>query len=86
MSFIADLAIAAISAFDPVTGFLLGSFKATMDDGLPGMILNLASNALPGGFIKDIGIAAYLEMSANPSSAEHAAHLASANSGIAIRC
>ncbi len=86
MSLFLDIAIAALSALDPVTGFILGTFTSAVEGGPAGVILNLATTALPGGFVKDIGISLALELAATEAGATKAARIIAPSGSPAIRC
>ena len=86
MSLFLDIAIAAVSSFDPVTGFIMGTFKSAVEYGPAGVVLNLSTTVLPGGFVKDIGVSLALEAAATEAGATRAARIIAPSGSPAIRC
>lgn len=86
MSFFLDIAIAAVSTFNPIAGFMMGTFKSVAEYGLSGIVLNLTTTALPGGFVKDIGVSLALEVTATEAGAARAAKIIAPSGSPAIRC
>ena len=86
MALLIDIALAALSYLDPVIGFTLGTFTSAMEDGMSAVILNLMSEMIPGGFIKDIGMAVALEIAATESGAIRAARMIAPHNSVLIRC